>query len=246
MNDSPPGGLAWDAIERAPAPVRRYLRRVLQDGAVPVTTARFTQRGRLRTGSAAKRWMAFDALHVVRPARTEFVWTADVQAFGPLHLRVIDSLQAGRGAGEVKALSVWRVAASTPCHEMDCGALHRFLAEAVWYPTALVPGPRLRWTAIDETRALATLSIDTASVALEFRFDGDDQVASIYTPARWGRFGRRFEQHGWEGHFSRYQWIDGLRVPRHGDVGWFVGAQWACVWEGDVVTADYEWGVGPA
>jgi len=55
LNDPAVRGLAWDAIDRAPPPVRRYLRHVLQDCTATVVAARFTQRGCLRTGPAAKR-----------------------------------------------------------------------------------------------------------------------------------------------------------------------------------------------
>lgn len=233
--------LDWHAVDRAPPPVRRYLHMALQDCSAPIATARFTQRGRLRASLTSARWMPFDAQQMVRPLDNAFTWIADVRAFGPLRLHVVDRLQGGHGSGEAR---VWgmRVAASTPCHEMDSGALHRFLAEAVWYPTVLIPSAQLTWTGLGETRATATLTTATAAVDLEFRFDGADQVASIHAPARWGRFGGRFEQHGWEGHFGRYEWIDGVRVPRRGDVGWTIGPAWQCVWDGEVVTADYEWG----
>jgi hypothetical protein len=124
--------------------------------------------------------------------------------------------------------------------ELDAGALHRFLAEAVWYPTALVPGPRLSWRAIADDRALATLTDAGISVSLEFRFDDDGDARGIYTPARWGRFGGRYREAGWEGNFREYAELGGVRVPRRGEVGWYVGGRWSAVWRGEVTRARYD------
>jgi hypothetical protein len=53
----------------------------------------------------------------------------------------------------------------------------RYLAEAVWLPTALLPVNGVRWSPIDENRALATLQgDDDVSVSLEFRFENNDVV----------------------------------------------------------------------
>jgi hypothetical protein len=231
--------LDWSAIDGAPAPVRRYLHHVLENCRSPICRARFAQKGRLRTDGASSRWMTFAAQHAVRPTKAEFIWNAVVRAFGPLHVRVVDSLLDGRGAGWVHAMSRVRIASSRRCAEMDHGALHRFLAEAVWYPTALVPGSGLRWTAIDERRAAATMATAHASVSLEFEFNDADEVVAVYTPARWGLFHGHFEQRAWKGHFKDYQTILGVGVPMRGNVGWLTESGWHTVWEGELVAADY-------
>jgi hypothetical protein len=122
--------------------------------------------------------------------------------------------------------------------EMNSGSVHRFLAEAVWYPSALVPGRGLTWTAIDPTRALATLTTHGVTVSLEFRFGDSGEVTAIYSPARWGSFAEGYRQVAWEGHFRDYRERDGVFVPTEGDVGWYVGSEWRAVWKGRVI--EYE------
>jgi hypothetical protein len=121
---------------------------------------------------------------------------------------------------------------------MNSGSLHRFLAEAVWYPTALLPGPNLRWSAVDASTALATLTDHGVTVSLEFRFADTGEVTGIYTPARWGTFEGGYARRPWEGHFRDYQRRDGVLVPMEGDVGWYVDDEWQAVWRGTVI--DYE------
>ena len=228
-----------ESVDSLPAPVARYLRWCLPRGPVQSTRlVQIRQNGTLRTDPSRDRWMAFDADHLVAPAATGFVWNARV-AIAPLfHIRVRDALLEGEGAGQVSVLSAFTVSSDSGTREMNAGSLHRFLAEAVWYPTALLPSPKLRWSPISADRALATLTDHGVSVSLEFRFARTGEVTGIYTPARWGTFGGSYEQRPWEGHFRYYERRDGVTVPTYGDVGWYVGDEWQAVWKGTITGYD--------
>jgi hypothetical protein len=176
----------------------------------------------------------------VAPGATGFLWNARVRLGWGLHVQVRDAFVEGRGSSRVSLLSALPVAADEGRLETNAGSLHRFLAEAVWYPTALLPGPALRWEPIDEGRALATLTSHDVSVSLESRFAPSGEVTGIYTPARWGRFGDGYEERPWEGRFWAYRQRRGLWVPSGGEVGWYDGADWRSVWTGTVVEYDIE------
>jgi hypothetical protein len=224
-------------LDGLPAPVARYLRWALS-GRRSLRLVRLQQTGTLRTDTTSDNWMPFEAEHLVAPHAPAFLWNARVRIAPLLHVRVRDSYIDGRGAGHVALLSAFTVGSDAGTPEMNAGSLHRFLAEAVWYPTALLPGPALRWTAIDDGAALATLTDRGFSVSLEFRFAETGQVTGIYTPARWGSFDGGYGQRPWEGHFRNYQQRDGVFVPTEGDVGWYVDGEWRAVWRGTIV--DYE------
>jgi hypothetical protein len=216
-----------------PPPVERYLRWALP-GNTRLEEVHIRQAGTLRTDARGERWMPFEADHVVVPPATGFVWNARVRVAPLLHVRVRDSLIEGRGSGQVSLLSAFTIAADGGTPEMHAGSLHRYLAEAVWYPSALLPSSRLRWSAIDAARAMATLTDHGVSVSLEFRFADTGEVTGIYTPARWGQFGGRYEQQPWEGHFRDYRQHEGIFVPTEGDVGWYVDQEWHAVWRGRI------------
>jgi hypothetical protein len=114
-----------------------------------------------------------------------------------VHVRVLDALVEGRGPGQVSLMSAFPVMFDADTPEMNEGSLHRYLAKAVWYPTALLPGPHLRWTAIDANTALATLTGKGVTVSLECRVANSGEVTGIYTPARWGKFPEGYRQ--WRG-----------------------------------------------
>jgi hypothetical protein len=224
---------ATQPLDAAPAPVARYLRWALRSDR-HIQEVRINQIGTLRTDVRNERWMPFEAEHVVVPPATGFVWSARVSVAPLLHVRVRDALIEGRGSGQVSLLSAFALSADAGTPEMNSGSLHRYLAEAVWYPTALLPSATLRWTGIDATRSLATLTSHGVSVSLEFRFADTGEVTGIYTPARWGKFPEGYRQVPWEGHFRDYREQDGILVPTEGEVGWYVGQEWQAVWKGRI------------
>lgn len=223
-----------DPFQELPAPVARYLRLALRDARPPIVLARLRQAGELRTDPRSDRWMPFEATHTVTPGAPGFVWDARVRLLPFVHLRVRDAYVAGQGSGRVSLLSAIPVASQGAREEVSSGSLHRYLAEAVWYPTSLLPGPALRWTPLTDTTAMATLTDAGITVSLEFRINDRGEVAAIYTPGRWGAFEGGYRQVPWEGHFRGYRERAGMLVPAEGDVGWHVDGQWRCVWKGRV------------
>lgn len=223
------------ALESLPRPVARYLRHVLHHGRPLPGRIELRQRGMLRTSTGSRRWLPFDAVESIDLSTPGFRWNARVKLPASLHIRVRDSYVHGVGSGQVSFLSLITVGSESGSREMNSGALHRYLAESPWYPTALLPSARLQWAAIDDTRAIATLSDSGISVSLEFRFNDADEVTGIYTAGRWGKFGKVYEQRPWEGHFSDYAERGGMLAPARGEVGWYAGGAWSAVWKGEVV-----------
>lgn len=231
---------APQSLEGLPPPVLRYLNHALPPELRGLKLARYEQAGTLRTDPRNDHWMKFTASQVIGPRTTEFLWAARAYIAPLLHVQVRDSFVGGRGAGQVALLSAIPVASAGGSMEMNSGALHRFLAEAVWYPSALLPSPQLTWTPLDDTRALATLTTDAASVSIEFRFNSENEVTGIYTPGRWGSFDGTYKQVAWEGKFRSYTRRQGVLVPGEGEVGWYSDGQWQSVWRGTVVAASME------
>ena len=167
------------SLAHLPAPVERYLNHVLPPHKRHLRLARYQQVGTLRLAPDSNRWMDFSAAHTIAPAATAFVWDAHVAVLPWVHVRVRDALVHGIGSGQVALLSALPVGSASGGLPMNSGSLHRFLAEAVWCPTALLPSATLRWEPVDETRALATLTQGSVSVSLEFRFNAANEVVGI-------------------------------------------------------------------
>ena len=225
------------ALDRLPPAVGRYLQRVLPQDRLNLRGVTLKQRGMLRTTGSSDRWMPFSATHVANAVEPGFVWDAQVKVMPFFHLSVLDKLTHGTGAGRVALMSLFKVGGESGTPEMNSGALHRYLAEAVWYPAALLPSDRLTWSPIDPYTALATLREGATEVSLEFRFSDTDEVESVFAEGRWGLFDGKFERRPWEGHFSKYERVDGVLIPMRGEVGWYHEARLDLVWKGEISAA---------
>lgn len=234
------GAVDFESLSELPPPVARYFRHVLTDGQKLINVAKMEQSGVLRTSIATENWSPFTASQLVVPPATGFFWNAKVETPLATHVRVMDSYIAGVGSGRVSLLSAFAVASETGAPELNSGALHRYLAEAVWFPTALLPEAGVVWSPIDEHSALATLTDRGTTVSLEFRFNDVGEATGIYSAGRFGSFDGEYRQTPWQGHFRDYQVQAGMRIPKYGEVGWYEDGVLHLVWKGNVIDAQYE------
>jgi uncharacterized protein DUF6920 len=222
-----------------PEPVGRYLSRVLGASPPAIRVAAITQRGTLRTGPRSTRWLDFNAEQTSGVAWTGFVWRARVRVAPLIYLQVRDSLTAGSSSGRVSFLNI-TVAADYGSREFNAAAMQRYLGEAVWYPTALIPSARLSWSALGSRKAVATLTDLGITVALQFHFNDADEVSAVYTPARWRKVRNGYLQQPWEGRFASYERRNAVLVPLVAMAGWHTDGSWTPAWNGEIRRIAYE------
>ncbi len=229
----------FSKLESLPDPVQRYFRHVLTDGQTYINEVTINQSGVLRTSTEKNKWLSFRAQHKVFPPSKSFEWNARVAMFPGLWISICDRYFDGVGSGQIKLWSTIPVASDGGHMEINSGELHRYLAEGVWYPTALLPESEVSWAAIDNEKALASITVNNITVELEFTFNQRGEVVSVYTDGRYGQFEGGYLQKPWEGHFKDYHEINGMKVPRYGEVGWWVEGQYELVWKGDIIHLEY-------
>jgi hypothetical protein len=227
-------------FSKVPPPVVRYLQHVLTDGQRRIKVARLQQSGVLRSSTGTESWSPFTARQLVAPRTTGFLWNAKVEMPLATHVRVLDSYIAGIGLGRVSLLSSYGIASEAGTPELNSGALHRYLAEAVWFPTTLLPQSGVEWSPLNDHSALATLNDRGMTVSLEFRFNEVGEVTGIYSAGRFGRFNGEYKKAPWQGHFRDYQVQAGMRIPLYGEVGWYDDRGLQLVWKGHIIAAQYE------
>lgn len=223
-----------------PAPVARYFRQVLREGQLLVAAVEIEHAGTFDMGRDRPSWKPFTSRQRVVTCRPGFVWSARMPMAPGLPVRVHDAYVAGEG---ILRASLWGLVpvvdlAGTP--DLAQGELMRYLAETAWYPTALLPSQGVRWEAVDDGSARATLTDGATTVTLLFRFDEDGLVRSVYAEARGRSVGKASVPTPWEGRWSGYQERDGMKVPTEGEVGWILPEGWKPYWRGRIVGLRYE------
>ncbi len=217
------GGVTrYDAAEIVglPAPVRRYFERALRHGQPIIRAVDLSQSGTFNLSLVTPQWKPFTARQQVTTARPGFVWDATILMFPAVAVRVVDAYIAGEGMLRPAILGLFPLGAVRGKGEIARGELMRYFAEAVWYPTALLPSQGVVWQAADDSSARATISDGEVSLTLLFRFGADGLVAEVHADARGGMVGKSVVMMPWDCRMSEYRRQDGMLVPITGEVIW--------------------------
>jgi hypothetical protein len=200
------------------------------------SAVRLRHHGTFNMGEGAARWRTFSADHQVVTCRPGFVWNARIALAPGVGLWVHDAYVGGEGVLEAAVLGLVTVASRRGGDTITEGELMRFLAEAVWYPSALLPSQGVRWEPVDARAARATLADGATSVALLFGFGADGLVESVSAAARGRLLGEEVVPTPWRGRFWSYQRIGGVLAPREGEVAWIGDRGEEAYWRGTVET----------
>jgi hypothetical protein len=137
-----------------------------------------------------------------------------------LTVRVRDQYLDRHAAMQAQAASLIRLVDEHDQPELNEGALHRYLAEAVWFPTALLPGPGVTWSPVSATAAVVTLIDGPHQVSLEFRFGPGGEIVRASTPSRYRSVPRGYVPTPWTCIYDQYVAVGDTQVPTQAEVAW--------------------------
>lgn len=207
-------------LEDLPAPVQRYFRAVLHDGQPIITAVTIDMAGTFNMSPTGEQWKPFTSRQRVITQRPGFLWDASIAMLPGMNVRVVDSYITGQGLLRAAVQGLFTMAEQQGDGEIARGEFMRWFAEVLWYPTALLPSQGVRWEAVDERSANATLADGPISLTLLFRFNDAGLIGSFRAEARGGMVGDKLVMAPWEGVWSDYRKVDGVLVPFTGEVAW--------------------------
>jgi len=230
----------FDELSSLPEPVQKYFRLVLKDGAPIINRATITQDGEFRMNPGSEEWLDMNAIQNFTASNRGFVWSATIKMFPPVNIKVIDSYINGKGAMKGKVLSLIEVIDDREKKELNKAALQRYLAESVWFPTALLPTQGIKWIEIDEKKASATINDSGITVSLVFGFNDKGEIVEVYTSERYREVNGEYMLFPWKGEFSNYVEIGGYRIPSGGEVAWILEDGTFPYWRASIKQIDFD------
>lgn len=219
-----PSPARFDAreLEGLPAPVQRYFGAVLVNGQPIIAAAQIEMIGTINLSATAEQWKPFTSSQRVVTRRPGFLWNAQVAMFPGVPAQVEDSYIAGQGRLRAKLFGLFAVANLHGGGEIARGELMRYFAEAAWYPTALLPSQGVRWEAVDDASARATIVDGPITLSLLIGFNDAGLIASLHAESRGASMGKDgvMVMLPWDCGWSDYRLQDGMLVPMVGQVAW--------------------------
>jgi hypothetical protein len=229
-------------LEGLPAPVQRYFRAVLKEGQPIVTGVTVLHEGSFNVTALASRevWMPFTSEQRVVTKRPGFVWNARMALLPGISILVHDAYAAGVGTLHPAVLGLFSLTNQRGTGDIARGELMRYMMEAAWYPTALLPSQGTTWSAVDEAAADATMVDGDISMTMRFTFGAGGLIESVRADARGAMVGGKVVQLPWGGRLSNYQERAGMRVPLNGEAAWLPPGARKPYWRGTITSANYE------
>lgn len=232
-----PTRVSFKDFDSLPVPVTRYFHFALKEGQPLIRWAQFRHEGSFNLNG---KWITFASTQSFSLHPPGFIWDADMRMNRLMNVRVRDSYVAGRGSMTAKVVSLVSVMEAHDNPKLDAGALQRYLAEAAWLPTALLPSENLKWTAIDDRKAVATVRDSSTTVSLEFSFSKTGEISGVFAPERFREVKGEYKPFPWAGRFWNYQEQNGMMIPMEGRVEWQMPEGNAPYWKGKIVEAQYD------
>lgn len=228
-------------LDGLPAPVARHLRQVLPPGTPIIRVADVVHTGAFNMNLGAEHWKSFASRQRVVTRRPGFVWDGRVAIAPGLDVHVHDAYVDGEGVLEPAILGVFTLVNLRDRGEVARGELMRFMAEAAWYPTALLPSQGVQWEPIDERSARATLVDGDVRLTMTFHFGDDGLIETIRAEDRGFADGNRSVPMPWEGRMFDYQRRDGMLIPVQGEVAWLTPRGRKPYWRGTIIELTYRY-----
>lgn len=238
----PPVSVRHDAreLDGLPPVVQRYFRAALRDGAPIVVAAEVRHVGAFNLSETGERWRPFESAQRIVARRPGFVWDARMALLPGVAVHVHDAYIAGDGLLQAAVAGLVPLASTRGAGAFARDELMRFLAEAPWLPTALLPSQGVVWAALDDRSARATLMEGAHTIQLTFGFGEHGLIETVRADARGRSVGGTIVPTPWEGRWTRYETRDGMRVPIEGEVAWLLPSGRKPYWRGTVTSLRFE------
>ncbi len=226
-------------LDGLPEPVARHLRQVLPPGTPIVRAADVVHEGTFNMDLAKGAWKPFTSRQRVVTRRPGFVWDGRVAMAPGIAVHVHDAYVAGEGILEPAILGLFTLVNLRDRGEVARGELMRYMAEAAWYPTALLPSQGMQWEPIDARSARATLVDGDVKLTMTFHFGNDGLIETIRAEDRGFADGNRIVPMPWEGRMFDYRRRDGMLIPVQGEVAWLTPEGRKPYWRGTIAELRY-------
>ncbi len=220
-----------------PVPVQRYFQATLKDGQRMIRSAHVTQEAEFFINGT---WRPLTATQAFRTSPPAFVWDARIATAPLMPVYVRDAYLDGLGSMKAAMYGVISFADLSNRNELSLGALQRFLGEAIWLPTALLPSSLVTWSPGDDHSATVTLRDAGHEVSLRFEFDDTGMVRTI-SGDRYKEAQGSFSLEQWRITCSDVQERHGVRIPMRCEVAWIDQDVPQPYWRGRVTSIDYQY-----
>jgi len=207
-------------LKGLPLPVKKWLQNSGVIGKKEIRAVKVKQNGLMKLSPEQSDWYQPTARQYITVSEPGFLWQVDLAMMPVINTKGRDLFYQGNASMQIKIASLLPVVNQGANAKINESALHRFLLELPWYPTAALNN-YLDWQEIDSTTARATIDYQGVKASADFNFDQEGNLISTEA-MRYKESDQAAERLRCTGELKSYQKVDGIQIPTKIDVSWYL------------------------
>ena len=202
-----------------PELLNRFFRSVIKDSTYIAKFITVNQTAQFKTDLTSE-WRSLKATQYFTTDIPNYIWVSEIETSQFFWVNAVDSYLNGKGNLLIKLNSSITVADSWGI-ELDKSGLFRYISEAVFFPTKLLPSKNLLWNILDSNIAEIKFTNNENSVVAKLYFDSEFKISKIETYDKYRALEEGFEKSLYTVYFSSYKLVNDLfEVPTSMEVEW--------------------------
>lgn len=203
-----------------PEPVKNWLQKSGVVGKKKITAVNIKQSGLMKLSPEQEKWYWPDAKQYIAVSEPGYLWQVDLAVMPVINTKGRDLFYQGKASMIIKIASLLPVVDQEANDKINESALHRFLLEIPWYPTAAL-NDYLDWKEIDSRSARATINYQEVKASAVFNFDQEGKLISTEA-MRYKESDEDAERIRCTGELVGFKSVAGIKVPTEINVSWYL------------------------
>ncbi|MFC0876645.1 DUF6920 family protein [Saccharicrinis sp. FJH2] len=200
--------IAPGLFDSLPTPAQRYFKHVLVKNQSYLSSARLIHDGEFRVNPNQK-WSKIKGEEYFTIEPPGFVWRGKVP-----FMSATDLFINKQGNLQIRLFQTIRII-NKKDEKINQGELLRWLAEAPWYPTALLPSKNLSWEKVNDSECKIIFTSEGIDVDARVHINSKGEITKLQA--------KRFNNdtlNNWTGVYKNYQKVNGMLIPISCEVSW--------------------------
>ena len=216
--------ISEEMLEGLPSIIQKWLINSGVIGKRPISNVYLTQELLLKLNPKQENWNNGKSEQYFTIQPPAFNWNINTEMNSILSVTGRDKFQDGKGEMTIKLLSLIPVANAKNDEKVNQATLQRYLAEIVWFPTASL-SQYIKWDAIDEHFAKATMEYKGTKGSGEFHFDENGNFKKFVTQRY--QNANDTEPTEWTVTATKTEELNGIKIPVECEASWGLkGGTW--------------------
>lgn len=207
-----------DDFSKLPFVVKKYLRKSIKNENSSPQYCQYRITGKIKTDQNSE-WLNVTSQNYYSATTSDFIKTTETQNSFALWTVTVNRYLNNKASTNSKLLS------SIPTYNFSGNKLSRsylvlYLLESVFCPTVLLPNMNVHWSAIDNTKALATIWDDNIKGTAIFHFNKNGEVIKVVTNDRYMPGAIDYNRETFTIYFANYKNVDNFNIPTYFEYQW--------------------------